>query len=309
MKIDAHQDLLYHVYPFSTTDKNVKEYAKARGQISLEKLKKSGVNIVFSSIFTEPEFYNKGKERLLEQINYHEDFLNNNSRDFYLFKNIKDSNKKKLALLLHIEGYYAQVGDLTELYENGVRSISLTWNNRNQYAGGSKSNGGITFKGRRLVEEIGKRKIILDLAHLNSTSFWDVLRIYKNKPPIVSHTACYSLCQDSRNLKDDQIKEIASRKGVVGIFFSGKFLKKSGRYRIEDLIDHISHIIDLVGIDFVGIGSDLGGIVSGTIVKGLEDVSKISNLVSVFKRAGYTKEDIEKIMGGNFKRVLREVLK
>jgi membrane dipeptidase len=164
------------------------------------------------------------------------------------------------------------------------------------------------------MEELG---MIVDVSHANEKSFWD---IYENteKPFIASHSNVYNLCKVPRNLKDDQIKAIAERGGVIGINAWPDFIDEVNP-SMENLVRHVDYIADLVGIDYVGFGFDFcdfltedttasfqGGETSAT--KGLEDASKIPNFVELLAKSGYSERDIEKIAYGNMERVIKEIL-
>jgi len=127
----------------------------------------------------------------------------------------------------------------------------------------------------------------------------------KEGPFIASHSNCRAVCDHQRNLTDDMIRALADHGGVMGMNFAPAFVDKN-RATVERLVDHIDHIVELVGVDYVGLGSDFDGI--GSTPEGLEDVTKMPNITRELVRRGYSDEDIEKILGGNHLRVFKEVL-
>ncbi len=146
--------------------------------------------------------------------------------------------------------------------------------------------------------------MIIDVAHLNLEGYRDVTN-YSNKPFIDSHSNAYSLCPVSRNLTNDQLEMIASADGVVGINFSPAFLSKNlYEASITDVIKHIKYIAEKAGVQHVGLGSDFDGIVMTP--KGLENASKISKIPILLDQEGFSTNEISKIMGDNFLRVLKK---
>ena len=311
MKIDAHQDLLYSLSPYPVSETEEKNFLTAKNQTDLDKLKKSGLNLVFSALFAEQENKDNGAERFKKILSHHLDYLEENKNDFSLVKNKGDLSgliqSNKIGILLHIEGLSGELDDIDYFFENGVRSIGLTYNQKNKFASGcSEASGGLTDLGEKIIKKCEDKKILIDLAHINEESFWDVLKIAE-KPLIVSHSNCSAICPNSRNLKDEQIKILSESGGVAGIFFSNKFLNPIGTASMEDIIEHIKHISYLVGVDYVGIGSDFGGIISGA-PSGMEDTGKLNFLEKSLMENGFNKEEITKIMGGNFYRILNQIM-
>ena len=191
----------------------------------------------------------------------------------------------------------------------GVRSIGLTWNLSNQLAGGSYDADkkiGISKLGKEVVAEMNKLGIIIDASHLNPYSFNEIFELSRD-PVIVSHANVYKFSRSKRNLTRKQMNLVARKGGVIGVFFSAKFVNRT-KSSIEDVVDNIDYIVQNIGIDFVGIGSDFGGI-TGDIIKGLENSSQLPNLVRKLADRKYPEECIEKILGKNFKAVIMKILK
>lgn len=217
----------------------------------------------------------------------------------------------KIGVLLSIEGGEALEGSLAALrafYRLGVRAIGLTWNGRNELADGcgdADSGGGLTAFGRQVVQEMNRLGMVVDVSHLSERGFWDVLEVSR-RPVIASHSNARAVCDHRRNLYDAQIRALAENGGVMGMNFCPEFLRSDGPATLEDVVRHIDHIVDLVGPDHVGLGSDFDGIDSTPI--GLEDVSRLPALTEALLARGYDEASVEKILGGNFLRVFQSVL-
>jgi membrane dipeptidase len=216
----------------------------------------------------------------------------------------------KVVALLSIEGAEPLMGDLGVLrvfYKLGVRMLSLTWNWRTPFADGlaaKRSEGKLPELGVEALKEIERLGIVYDVSHLSDSCFWDVVDVKKG-PFIASHSNCRAVCDHQRNLTDDMIRALAEHGGVMGMNFAPAFVDKE-KATVKKLVDHIDHIVDLVGSDHVGLGSDFDGI--GSTPKGLEDVTKMPNITCELVRRGYSDEDVMKILGNNHLRVFKEIL-
>jgi membrane dipeptidase len=304
---DLHDDYVLALY-----DKG-KQF-KSDQQINRDLLRKANVKLIFGGF---------SYDDIFKDTNIQIDVLLKHASDkkngLDLVKNAKDlkrvlNSKDQCGIILHLEGA-AILGDdpylLDRYFELGVRSIGLTHSEKNKLASGNKIDPKehITSLGKKIVKEAVKKHMIVDLAHLNEAGFYDVLRLISHQPPIVTHTCTYKYCPDPRNLKDEQIKEIAKRKGVIGIFFSAKYVKPDYQTTsIDDVVKHFVHVAEVGGIDVLAIGSDFGGITTG-IPKGLEDISKLQKLLIKLKKVGFNDNDLKKIAYLNVYRVLGKILK
>ncbi|MGH2563817.1 MAG: dipeptidase [Ginsengibacter sp.] len=161
---------------------------------------------------------------------------------------------------------------------------------------------GLTSFGKEVLKVSNELGIVTDLAHINDRAFFDVIE-HTTKPAAVSHTGVFSVCNHSRNMTDDQIKALASNGGVMGIFLVSHFLAEDPKKAtVATLIKHISYVTNLVGIDHVGIGSDVDG--GADMV--LPDLSKLVKITQAMMESGFTKDEIKKVWGGNFLRVLEQ---
>ena len=237
---------------------------------------------------------------------------------FTLAKTAADIRSAKtrgeVAAFLSIEGGEAIQGQLELLrmyYRLGVRAMGLTWNHPNEIANGVDeefSPQGLTPFGFEVVKEMNRLGMIIDVSHLNEASFWNVAET-SQAPFIASHSNAYSLCPHRRNLKDDQLKALAKSGGVVGVVFVPPFMDPKGKASLDKIIDHMDHIAGLCGVEHVGIGSDFDGFTpdpdSGEVIP---DVSAFPRLTEGMLARGYKEEEVRGILGGNFLRVVEQVV-
>jgi len=226
-------------------------------------------------------------------------------------KEIGEAKKKgKVAGLLSIEGadvIEGRIETLATFHRLGVRMVGLVHSLRNPLADGvadRRTGGGLSELGAQAVEELDRLGMIIDVSHLNDEGFWDVLELTKN-PIIASHSNSRVVCNHPRNMTDEMITALAENGGVLGMNFAPSFVHPKDA-TLEGIVDHIDHIVDLVGPDHVGLGSDYDGIPSTP--KGLEDVTKMPDITRELVKREYTREDIEKILGGNHLRLFKQVI-
>lgn len=178
-------------------------------------------------------------------------------------KDIDAMKKDEIGAVLTLEGCDCVGGDLLKLstlIRLGVSSVGLTWNYGNLAADGAleKRNSGLSIFGEHLVRLLNNKSIWTDVSHLSEHSFWDVLELADY--PIASHSNVYKLCPHPRNLRDDQIKALLKKQGMIGIAFFPDFLRLSGSAQIKDILNHLDYICGLGGENQVGFGSDFDGI-------------------------------------------------
>ena len=220
-----------------------------------------------------------------------------------------------LAMVAHLEGAEAIDPDLTALdawYAAGVRSIGLTWSRANAFAHGvpfrfpssSDTGPGLTDAGRALVRRCAQLGVVVDVSHLNAAGFADVARIGAG-PIVASHSGCHALCASSRNLTDDQLREIARSEGIVGVVFAVRFVRADAAddsdTPLATVVAHIRHAIEVAGIDHVGLGSDFDG---ATMPADLADVAALPRLLAALRDDGLSEAEVEQIAWGNWRRVL-----
>jgi len=218
----------------------------------------------------------------------------------------------KACGLLSLEGAEPLMGEISALmvyYRLGVRMLSFAWNYRTPFAdglGAKRSESKLPELGVQALEEMDRLGMVFDVSHLADSVFWDVADVMKG-PFIASHSNARAVCGHARNCDDDMIKAIADHGGVLGMNYAPSFVKEGGEgATVEGMVDHIDHIVKLVGPDHVGLGSDYDGI--GNPPKGIETVDKTPNVTRVLVKRGYSDEDILKILGGNHMRVFKKVI-
>ena len=215
----------------------------------------------------------------------------------------------KKAIMLGIENGYAIGKDLSRLehFRNrGVVYMTLCHNGDNDLcdsARGQKEHGGLSALGREAVIEMNRLGMMADLSHAAESSFYDALELSRT-PIVCSHSSCRALCDVPRNLTDEQMKALARKGGVAQITLYKGFLRKDGQACILDAIEHLNHAVNVMGIEHVGIGTDFDG--DGGI-PGCASASEIINLTRRLLAERYSEEDIARIWGGNFLRVMQLV--
>ena len=314
----AHCDTILHLIegPMIKKEK-VRKLNEERGHVNIPKLKKAYIDCVIFPIYVETFFKpERATERALCLMESFFREVEENANDIEIAKTKGDIKRiiegGKICGILALEGaepiqYHLNL--LYMFYRLGVRCISLTWNERNMLADGVWENtarSGLTSRGITYVKEMEKLGVIIDVSHLSDSCFWSLIEIVSS-PIIASHSNCRAICNSPRNLTDDQIKAIADKDGVIGINFAPSFLTNSGKASIDDVVKHIEHIVEIAGINHVGLGTDYDGISSTP--NGLEDVSKLPNLTAKLLEYGYSEKEIKKILGLNFMRVFEKVLK
>ncbi len=216
----------------------------------------------------------------------------------------------KKSIVLAIENGYAlglDIANVAHFKNMGVAYITLCHNGDNDICDSSRGKGehnGLSKFGRKIVHEMNLKGVMIDLSHASEKSFYDTLSISLS-PVICSHSSSKFLCNHPRNLTDNQLKALAHNNGVVQVCMYDKFLRENGGGTVKNAIEHILHMVDIMGIDHVGIGSDFDG---GGGILGLENASWYINLTRELISAGLSDLDIEKIWGLNFLRVWKQVI-
>lgn len=221
----------------------------------------------------------------------------------------EDKRKGRKSIMLAIENGLALEGDVNNVKhfaQRGVVYITLCHNGDNDIcdsARGCNTHGGVSRLGEKVIQEMNRCGIMVDLSHGGEKSFYDALEI-SSTPIVCSHSNCKALCDVPRNLTDDQLRALARKGGVAHTTMYHGFLSKTSEASILDAIAHLEHAIQIMGIDHVGIGTDFDG--DGG-VSGMADSSDMINFTKHLLRRRYSDRDIEKIWGGNWLRVMRQV--
>lgn len=215
------------------------------------------------------------------------------------------------SVVLGIENGYAIAKDISNIAkyrDKGVAYMTLCHNGDNDICDSARGNiehNGLSSFGREVVAEMNRVGMMIDLSHASEKTFYDVLEC-SNVPVICSHSSSRLLCDHPRNLTDNQMRALVAKGGVAQVCLYSGFLKKGGGATVDDAVKHIVHMVDVMGIDSVGIGSDFDG---GGGLPGLEDASRFNSLTRRLMREGFSDDDLSKIWGRNFIRVWKQIIK
>ena len=215
----------------------------------------------------------------------------------------------KKAIMLGIENGYAIGKDLSNVErfrQRGVVYMTLCHNGNNDICGSARYNEenlGVSAFGEQVIREMNRVGMMVDLSHAGEQSFYDALDI-STRPVVCSHSSSRALCDHPRNLTDEQLKALARKDGVVQLCLYGGFLRSDRPATICDAIEHLHHIVNLIGVEHVGIGTDFDG--DGGII-GCNDSSELINFTRRLLYERYSEADIRLIWGGNFLRVMKQV--
>ena len=223
----------------------------------------------------------------------------------------------QIAAVFHIEGAEAIDPDLNTLevlYQAGLRSIGPVWRRQTifghgvtfRYPSTPNTGDGLTDRGLRLVRRCNDLGIMVDLSHLNEAGFWDVAR-HSSKPLVATHSNVHAICPHSRNLTDKQLAAIRESDGMVGLNFAVAFLREDGRMLAEVPLDqmlrHLDHLIEHLGEDRVGLGSDYDGAI---VPEELTSCAGLPKLRQAMTKHGYDDALMSKLCHGNWLRVLKK---
>lgn len=216
------------------------------------------------------------------------------------FSDVEEAfNKGKFASILTVEGGAVLAGDMErveKIASKGVKALTLVWNGENEIGSGNTTDKGLSGFGKKVIPELEKHNIIIDVSHLNDNGFNDLLKVAK-KPFIASHSNARSICSHKRNLTDDQIKEIIRRDGLIGLNYYVKFLRDDGNVTsLDDLYAHIYHFLDLGAEKNLALGSDFDGAV---LPECLDSVEKTFDIYDYLIKRGISHDLADGIMFNN----------
>ena len=357
--VDGHVDFPYRLAHLNITStdslKSVMTHS-SDGEFDFDRARAGGMDAPFMSIYIPTSYQNRadyGKSCADSLINSVESMWKLLPDKFAPAGKpqevARNTEEGKISLPMGMENG-APIGmdihNVQYFFDRGIRYITLAHTKFNQICGSSgdtvTNHQGLTLFGRGVVKEMNRVGIMVDISHVDDSTFYQVMSMTK-VPCIASHSSCRYFVPDARrDMTDDMIRKMGDNGGVILVnFFSGFIdstfrkkmdefnlgLKKSGLtdtdtaarrmaaelkhnypVSIEVVADHIDHIVRLAGVDHVGFGSDFDG-VSGFLPKGLDDASHYPDLIAVLLGRGYKDDDIRKICGGNVLRVWGEVLK
>ncbi len=265
------------------------------------------MQVQFFAIFVEPYIPQDQKfQVILEQIDlFYEAMLKfPDMKHIKKWSDLAKLNHNQVGAVLTIEGLDGIGNDLTKLrvlYQLGVLSVGITWNQANLFADGvGESRGaGLSELGKQAVYLNNSRNVLTDVSHLHVKGFWDVIEIANY--PIASHSNAFSLCNHPRNLSNEQIKALVEKNGYIGIVFHPLFLTGKETATISDIIAHFDYMCGLGAENHLGFGSDFDGI--SVYVDNLQHSGQFHNLITELKKH-FSEDIVQGFAGGNFKRLV-----
>lgn len=301
------------------------------GHLDLVRMKESGYLLQNFALFV-----NKGSGRdpweevcALQEF-YQEELAKNGDliAPVLKFTDIADNEAKgKLSAMLTVEEgavCKGEVEKLRKLYEMGVRMMTLTWNYPNEigfpnldcareeekdFLYIADAVNGLTERGKEIVSVMEELGMIVDVSHLSDAGFYDVLECTK-KPFVASHSNARSMCRCVRNLTDDMLRKLADRGGCTGLNYCPDFLtevphgeKNPGT--VEAVVEHAKHIVNVAGVEVLGLGSDFDGIDGHAQLQGVQSMEL---LWDAMHKGGFTQAQLDKIFYQNVLRVYQDVL-
>lgn len=327
----AQEFLQHHFYCDGHADTFAKvafagaDFVSGRGcesfHIDYRRMKSTGLNLQLMAVYVPPEIArHQGTVTALWMAQFVHRACEALSPECTLVKTRSDLERAATQgghhLMLTLEGVAPMLADLDVLemfYRFGFRSLGLTHNANNWAAGGcspsDKKSYGLTSDGRKLVRSALQCGMAIDCAHLSRRGFYDLLEEMGDKPLINTHACCAHFVDIERNLTDDQLKKLAHSGGVVGITFVPDFLSRSKPVEAvssEDVFRHLEHAVELIGIDHVAIGGDFDGV--RFLPNDLQNLEQVPALVERMLQAGWRSDDVAKVVGGNWRRVLGQLL-
>lgn len=354
--IDTHNDI---TTPMTNDDYDLGGNPPTPYRTSLARMKQGGLNAEFFSLYVKPWYVEHGgaARRTLDMIDSVYRAVERHPNELMIATTAADIRRAKaqgkIACLMGIEGGHAiedSLATLREFYRLGVRYMTLTWNNTNDWADagrGEKKHNGLSEFGKDVVREMNRLGMLVDVSHVSDKTMSDALDVSK-APIFASHSSARAVSNVPRNIPDDLLKRIARNGGVVQVNFYSVFVDQktvspqaderaerlksqqeavTAKYgndpeRLSEesdkleaanplpplplakLIDHIDHIVKVAGIDHVGLGADFDG--ANDFPEGARDVSMLPNITYELLKRGYSEQDIDKILGGNFLRVFAQ---
>ncbi|MCD1279082.1 peptidase [Psychrobacter sp. CCUG 69069] len=225
---------------------------------------------------------------------------------------------QQLAIVLHLEGaeFLAIKPELLDVfYESGLRSIGPLWNRKSLFGDGLNASfphspdtgSGLTNQGKDLILSCRNKRMLIDVSHMNERAFWDTLEI-ADQPIVATHSNAHALCQQARNLTDRQLAAIKQSDGMVGVNFDVAFLRADGQRNtqtsLDVIVDHLAYLIDHLGEDHVGFGSDFDGCL---LPDDLSDISRLEVLIERMQQRHFSDQLIEKVTSKNWFSVLNKI--
>lgn len=328
--VDGHVDV-----PWRLSKAEVREdvgEATEHGDFDYPRAKAGGLSAPFMSIYVPVKYEMKGADKIADQlIDLVEGIVAKHPDKFALARSPAEVRANfangLISLPMGMENgapIMGKLGNVARYHARGIRYITLAHSKDNHISDSSydtrHKNRGLSRFGEKVVAEMNRVGIMVDVSHLSDEAFFDVIAATR-VPVIASHSSCRHFTPGwERNMSDEMLQELAKNGGVIQINFGSEFLDGEIRVEmekrgeggpqlystVEKAADHIDHVVQLVGIDHVGFGSDFDG-VGDSLPVGLKSAADYPNLIRVLLERGYARADIEKICSGNVLRVWQAV--
>jgi membrane dipeptidase len=334
------RDLLQSIYTIRTQESHLSGAGRGQNTVAFPEMRKGNIALCFATLLArstghpEPNidyssqeqayavaqgqlaYYNAladaGEVRIIKNLND----LNSHIDAWQKWESNPQSAQPPLGFIISMESAdpIQNADQLSAWKEAGVRIIGPAHYGAGRYAGGTSTEFGLTSEGIKLLKEMEKLRIILDLTHLTDQGFWEALEHF-NGHVIASHNNCQELVPHQRQFDDKQIHAIIERNGVIGAALDNWMIrpnwirgkKKNPRVVLNDVVEHIDHICQLAGSSkHAAIGSDLdGGFGREQSPADLDTITDLQNIVEILEKRGYKEDDIRLIMHGNWLQLLR----
>lgn len=360
--LDGHIDVPWRLEksrrPDGTLGEDVTQATEA-GDFDYPRAKAGGLDAPFMSIYVSPKFERKGAKEVADGlIDMVEGIVRAAPEKFALAPRVASVRENfaagKISLPMGMENgapVERKLANLAHFHARGIRYITLAHSKNNHISDSSYADDpthhGLSKFGKKVVAEMNRLGIMIDVSHISDEAFWQVMELSKT-PIIASHSSCRHFTPGwQRNMDDEMIRALADNGGVIQINFGSSFISDEARTArdaqreakqklladehvelgspeekklleeydrehpapyatIEQVVDHIDHVVKLAGVDHVGFGSDFDG-VGDSLPTGLKSVADYPNLIAALLERGYSEADIEKICSGNVLRVWQAV--
>lgn len=313
--IDFHCDTLYRLY-YEQESNPDETLWKNSGHLDLSRLISSGYLAQFFACYiykADPPKNASHFEDALGMIRLLKSSLaqGNTARLATSFSDYqKNKADGKLSCFLTVEEggiLDGSIDRLEQLYQEGIRLITLTWNFENclgfPHLMSDKPDTGLKPFGVEAVKRMEELGMLVDVSHLSDMGFWDVASNTK-KPFVASHSCCRSLCGHSRNLTDEMLRHLGERQGLVGINFCGAFLQDDGICTLDALTKHLRHVINVGGLDIAALGTDFDGIGGELEIPGCEYMHRLDEALLA---NGFLPSEVDAICTKNAERILQSL--
>ncbi len=343
--IDAHEDIAYNAIVFgrdvqrSALETRRLEEDTAISErnglcmVGLPEWLRGGIAVIFGTIYVAPEgsgswnpktYSNAEQAHALgqEQLDYYHRLADEEERvalvgtqaDLDAVLETWQGNAPQVGIVPLLEGAdpIREPAEVELWFERGVRIVGLSWSSGSRYAGGNAVPGPLTDAGRELLDVMADLGLVLDVSHLAEDAFFEALGRFEGRV-IASHANPRALVPGPRHLSDEMIRRLADRDAVIGIVPANYFLRHDWDVRtvtVADVAAAVDHVCQVVGdAAHVGVGSDFdGGFGADATPVELDTVADLERIGPALGEMGYDEEHIAAIMGGNWLRILREVL-